>query len=341
MFIRDRVGVAHRAQCRRRVFGGGNEVQRVTHQPLGHAARAFEQAAHLHVDARAQPLDEEIPLDGALRHAVEQRAGDPPEGARGRCGLRLFDRADGLAHLQQAVAVVTQEAQQAAFELAARTAQCARAIQRRQRRGGGWCWRRAQRQIGEEQFRRRHHGCAAQRHQVAVERHQPHRLVAAPGYQFVQVGADRGDGAQRDSTGGAGVDEPATVPVGQRLFERVAEMGQAVETDDGQRAARLVQVGLGEFQCFGAAAVLTVTECLGGAHEGEVDLAADPDQRAQILFAGRGVHTLKPATEPLSSAARSASWPMDTAVCLVPTVVCSVMRRMPCMPCATRVACSA
>src|SRR6266446_399610 len=44
---------------------------------------------------------------------------------------------------------------------------------------------------------------------------------------------------------------------------------------------------------------------------------------------------LKPDTEPFSSLASSASWPIDTAVRLVPSVVCCVILRMSCMLVAT------
>jgi hypothetical protein len=128
------IGVAHLADPGCRLFGGGDEVERVAHQTLGHTARSFEQAAHLHVDARAQALDEEIAADGALRQSVGQCAAHPPEGACRRYRLHLFDRADGLTHLRQAFAIIAQEAQQPAFELAARRAQRARAVERRQGR---------------------------------------------------------------------------------------------------------------------------------------------------------------------------------------------------------------
>src|SRR5206468_3188977 len=42
--------------------------------------------------------------------------------------------------------------------------------------------------------------------------------------------------------------------------------------------------------------------------------------------------TLNPATELRSSAARRVSWPIDTLVCFVPSVVSSVIFRMSCMP---------
>src|ERR671912_475973 len=50
-------------------------------------------------------------------------------------------------------------------------------------------------------------------------------------------------------------------------------------------------------------------------------------------FVGR--HTLKPATDERSSAANRVSCPIDTLVCFVPSVVSSVMRRIPCMPLVT------
>src|SRR5207245_4381638 len=42
--------------------------------------------------------------------------------------------------------------------------------------------------------------------------------------------------------------------------------------------------------------------------------------------------TLKPATELRSSAASFVNCPIDTLVCFVPSVVSSVIFRMPCMP---------
>jgi hypothetical protein len=75
---------------------------------------------------------------------------------------------------------------------------------------------------------------------------------------------------------------------------------------------RLVQL-CGSLADGGSVAVAGSAEQIAGAIQREINLALDPGQRADI-YRVRIHHTLKPATEPLSSLASSESSPMDTAV---------------------------
>ena len=134
----------------------------------------------------------------------------------------------------------------------------------------------------------------------------------------------------------------------QMALDFLEQRDRSVEADDLHGACRLVNLRLGlPERCLVACAFLCRGCELGqrrkALFERLVDFVLDPRQRTKVepsigQVAQHGVlQTLKPATDARSSSASRASSPIDTFACRVPSVVSSVIRRMPCIPFVTSV----
>ena len=74
--------------------------------------------------------------------------------------------------------------------------------------------------------------------------------------------------------------------VAEQLLERVGKLGQAVEADDGECAAHLMQVSLDELEAGRVGPRGAPVEDFTGAVQRGVDLALDPGQRSQVRRGG-------------------------------------------------------
>ena len=201
--------------------------------------------------------------------------------------LRL-DLGDGLAHRTRAVAgrALAQPVEQAALEAAARAAQdlCA---------GVGVCsgcalgaGRGATGEVGVEQVGRAGVGLAAGGGERQVGFGQTQGLVGCAVGELFEVVADHRQRAPRQCAPRGIGRHGFARHVAEQLLERVGKLGQAVEADDGQCAAHLVQVGVGELQAGGVGVGRAAVEDLAGAAQCGVDLALDPGQRSQVRRGG-------------------------------------------------------
>ena len=278
---------AHRAL----LFGGDRAVrdlvQQLAQQAVGRRGRARQQAAELGVDLGAEALDPGLRLQAAVDQRIVEGQTRPPQAAcRGVVLLRL-DLGDRLAHRVRAVAVraLAQPLQQTALEAAARAAQGQHGSLGRRRPGAGVTRGWPARQVGGEQVDRTGVGLAARGRQRHVRFGEAQGLVGRAVGELFQVVADHRQRApDQRARGGVGGDRLAG-HLAEQLLERVGELGQAVEADDGQRAAHLVHMGTGELQARGGGVGAALVEDLAGALECGVDLALDPGQRPQV---GRG-----------------------------------------------------
>ena len=194
-------------------------------------------------------------------------------------------------------------------------------------RAAGWPGR----QVREKEIAGQDTGVSARGLNVTVYRKKPEGLIWLAVNEFIEIVAD---GSQRPACRGNGLGLGRRVCCFQLFEQCFGDFGNLrypIQTNDGQRALHLMQVGAAELDVSPVFAALlagiVVLQGLVGPLEGEVDFALDPGQRADIEFC-RGVHvmlflrsqrrtdqlTLKPATEPLSSVARLASSPTAWAV---------------------------
>jgi hypothetical protein len=279
----------------------------------------------------------------------------------------VLDARDGIAHRPAAFLVAAQPGEQAALIMAALLDEMRRELVRRHdlaRRDA----RRARGEVGIEEIGGRGGLDAARRlHRFVfgeeLERHR-RRAVGELVQEDAQLAARAVDGRERRVALGSGqLLEPRQLPL-----DLVGERDHGVEPDHLDRAGGLVDVRARVLERRVVVRVLRVHgERLEAARERLVDLALHPGQGSEIEI-GCGIHrhavlvrsnpkasskiraasaharrprvacyTLKPATEERSSAASLVSCPIDTFVCLVPSVVSSVILRMPCMPRVTSV----
>ena len=75
----------------------------------------------------------------------------------------------------------------------------------------------------------------------------------------------------------------------EQTFKRIGKLGDAIQSDNGECTANLVQVGPGELDLGGVAARSKLTQRFGSAFERKINLALDPGQWADVEF-HRGVH---------------------------------------------------
>ena len=267
---------------------GGDLVQQFAQQAIGRRRCAAHQAAKLRVDLGAQAPDRRFGPQPAMRQGIEKGEADPPQAACGGRRLHRLDLGDGVAHGARTVArgAPAQPVEQAALEAAACAPQSVRDVAVGRGRGVGVACRRAARKVGVEQVCRAGVGLPARGSQGQVMRGQAQGLVGRAVRELVQIIADHRQRAAHERTRRSVDRALAAAHRAEQLLERVGELRQAVEADDGQRTAHLVQVGLGELQAGCGIVAVGALQRLAGTREGGVDLALDPDQRPQVRLGG-------------------------------------------------------
>ena len=349
------VQAVQRLDQRRGGWRARDDVHGVAVQAFRELLTAGQQTPDLGVEAAAQAADVGRDRDVTFGQHFAEGCGAEPEGARLLLALAGLDAGHGLAHHARAGGVVglAHPAQQALLEADPHPAQEAQLFGRVEGVGGRAAWNPGA-QIGVEQIAFGGRFDAARHCDAGVQLGQPQGLVGRAMGEFVEVVAGGGDAAPAHLGDFLGEWFFGLRQFAEELVEAVGELGQPVQPDDRQGAARLVQVRLRELQAR-AALVLVGDGLFDGrqrVRQRLVDFAFDPGEGAEIVFCGVGHEcclvarvgvdqTLKPDTEPFSSTARSASSPIDTAVCWVPRVVCSVIAWMPRIDSATWVALAA
>ena len=268
-----------------RGVGGGDRhvVEHVAHQALGDDGRAFHEAAHLAVDAAAQPLGGGVAGDGLLAESLEEGGDREPERPRGGNGLQALDAGDGLAHLLRAggVVAVAEPLEQAALEAPPQVAQALRVVAGVGRLAEG----RALGEVGEEQLAGGGRFEPPGGGELAIQGEQAQGLVGLAAGEFVQVVADGRNAAAGQPTQVGRRGDLFARHFAEQAVELLGELGQAVQADDGEGAVGLVQVGLGKLDLAGA---VRGRPGLGErgvrSFEGQVDFAFDPGQRTEVEF---------------------------------------------------------
>ena len=232
----------------------GDAVQHFTHQALRDVLRAFHQPAQLRLDAIADAAGIEISRQRTLHQRLEESLRRPPERALRGQALGLFDGAHRFEHLQCAlvpagivpVRIVLQPFQETPLVARALVTEVARRFLGMQRHRHPLAPRRPRRQIGKIQvgligFLRV--AAVARRDQFAVDREQAQRLVCRAGHELLEIAGDGGDHACAQCECRRLTRHDSLADVGQQTFEFFGDARHAVQTDDGQRAVGLVQVG--------------------------------------------------------------------------------------------------
>ena len=276
--------------------GLGDEIKRVAHQSFGDVARTFEETADLLIDSRADLLDCFFFRQSVLGQRREVGRGDPPESAGGRDFLRRLDALDGVAHLGDAAAILwgEQPGQQAALEADAFLADTLPEFRRGKFFGAAGAPRRAYAKIGKEQIGRSIALDATRFLHFAVKRKESQRLIRLAVDQVVEIVGDRRQRAVCEFDGRFAGRTRLLLDGFEQRLQGLSELRDAVESDDGQRALGLVQVGAAKLDlgqvadAFGDAGGIKFQR-LVRAFQGKIDLALDPGQRANIKIS-RGVH---------------------------------------------------
>jgi hypothetical protein len=217
-------------------------------------------------------------------HGIQHADRDPPVGpCRGRAAGHLDHRGRDL-HFGRALGFPLQPLQETALETqACRLDPCRKGVCG-QGRGILFAFRRALRQIGEEQGGRCRCSQSARHGHGRIGVDQFQRLIRVAGHEVVEVGAQRAETRLRGGDGGTGILGRTVADRGKQLFYGVGEFGDAFEADNGQGAMRLMHAGT----CLGKAVACRVGgvggEALARTFEGKVDLSLDPGQRADIQF---------------------------------------------------------
>ena len=129
-------------------------------------------------------------------------------------------------------------------------------------------------------------GLGAGRGEFEVGVGEAQRLVRRAMGDLVEVVADHRQRASCKCALGRGARDRFARHRGQQVLGRIRKTGEAVEADDGQRPAYLVQVSLGELQAGGLGAGLAPVQCAARTFERGVDLTLDPGQRTQVRLGG-------------------------------------------------------
>ena len=117
----ERVQAADFQQVRALHPASSDEIQGIAQQALGNVLRAFHQALHLQVDARAQALRIKAAARAQCDQGLDETDGDPPERPVLRQRLGTLDRAHRLGHFAQGgvVGLIAQPAQQTGLKATA------------------------------------------------------------------------------------------------------------------------------------------------------------------------------------------------------------------------------
>ena len=262
--------------------------QQFAQQAVGGGGRAGEHAAELGVELGAQALDAGRRRQAAVDQGVVEGEARPPQAARRGVVLLRLDLGDGLAHGTRAVAgrALAQPVEQAALEAAARAAQDLGGGIRVGRGGALGAGRGATGEVGVEQVRRAGVGLAAGGGERQVGLGQAQGLVGRAVGELFEVVADHRQRPPRQRAPRGIGRHGLARHVAEQLLERIGKLGQAVEADDGQCAAHLMQVGVDELQARRVGVGRAPVEDLAGAAQCGVDLALDPGQRSQVRRGG-------------------------------------------------------
>ncbi len=276
------IGGTHDGQCFAARRGAGRLVKRFAQQRLVCCGLAVDELLDLRPKAHGKSLGFRQIGQSVCGECIEHAQRDPPVGAGGGGGARHFDHGHRDFHLGDALGIILDPLQQAAFKAQARGLESRRESLRGQRRGFFFALRRALGEIGEKQFGRPRSRQAARHHHRAVGEKQPQRLVRVACHQVVEIAAQRCKAALRRCNCGTDILGCVFAQRCQQLLDRVGEFRNSVEADDSQRAMRLVHAGARLLQV-----IFRGTGCVGGeahpgAFQGKVDFPLDPGQRSDV-----------------------------------------------------------
>ncbi len=276
------IGGAHDGQRFTSLGGAGGEIQGLAQLLFAGFRLAFDQPLDLRTKAHGKAF-------GFIRfrqtigsERIEDAQRDPPVGPCGRRGARHLDHRYRDFHLVDALGIILDPLQEAAFEAHACGLEAGRQRFGRQRREFLLAFRRALREIGEKQGRRLGSRLPARNDHRAVGRKQFQRLVGMAGNQVVEIAAQCGEPALCRADRGAGIRRRAVGQGRQQLFNRIGEFRDAVEADDRQRTMCLVHAGESLLQLVAAWSAGVGRETEPGAFQRKVDFSLDPGQRTDI-----------------------------------------------------------
>ena len=288
---RQPIDLAYLVQAWRWVQRGGDEIQRLPHQPLAQRRCRFVELAHLHVDAAEQLFHMDGWCNFAAGHTSGKTVQHPPVGAA-VMSRRASDefgqhigKAGGAGFFRLRIGAF-QQGQQRLFEALPQV---------RGLGGAGLHGRRGQprlyRQVGEIQVGRVDARDAARLLQVAVVRIQFERLRRGAGQQFVQVFGQRAAGCS-DGVRVRRLCRQRTVGSAcEQVFDRFGQQGCAGDVDDMQRAMRLVHHLRRLPQRIGGGTGIEPggrQRQRAGAGERDADLFHNPGQRSGIELVRNG-----------------------------------------------------
>ena len=172
--------------------------------------------------------------------------------------------------------------QEASFKAHARRleARCQRF--RREWRGIFLALRRTLRQVGEKQLSRAGSALPARHGHCTVRHEKLQRLIGVPSHQVIEIAAQRGKAALRRGDGGADVRRSGLGQRGEQLLDRIGELRDAIQADNGQRTVGLMHAGACLFQPVSRRIGDVVSETLSGAFQCKVDFSLDPGQRSDV-----------------------------------------------------------
>ena len=276
------IGGTHDGQRFAACRGAGRLVKRLAQKRFVCFGLAVDEFLDLPPQVHGKPLGFRQVGEAVCGERIEHAQRDPPVGAGGGGAARHFDHGHRDFHLGDALGIILDPLQQAAFKAQARSLEARSESLRGQRRGLLLAFRRTLGQIGEKQFGRPRGRQTARHNHRAIREKQPQRLVRMTGHQIVEISAQRSKAALRRRYCSTDILACVFAQRCQQLLDCVGEFRDAVKADDSQRTMRLVHAGTGLLQLVCSGIGRVDGQAHPGSFQGKVDFPLDPGQWSDV-----------------------------------------------------------